>query len=396
MKNKKLLLVTAISLSLLTTACKSTSNLTNLQDVTTNTTDKSAYFPNEAIASVDNGYYMWDEFNNYLMFFDKEQEQQILLCNKPECEHSLDSNNTVSASDKCNAYYSSSYNKDNVWTYGDSILLLQAVDQKGLYLTQISADGSERKELVCLSENKYSEVNLIVHNGYAYYSLGTSDAIDGKVSFYKIKLKENEQPVLIDEVEGSVPLITHIKGYGDDIYYVKFFCENYDATNLLGSDMHYELKKYNVTTELTSTVVEDNIDDYVLDEENNTLYYHVCNGDVYKMNLTDNKSECIYTDTELPLCVMGFDGKYLYIDNSQDYLLQVAKERKIYALDTNGNIVKEIASVNGYNMCLIEYGDDTYMFGADANSLYIIDKEDMFSSSDIKYDKWKKVNIAID
>lgn len=396
MKNKKLLAITVISLSLLTTGCKSTSNLENLQDVTINTEDKGAYFPNRSIANVDSGYYMWDESNNYLMFYDKESQQQVLLCNKPDCEHNIDETGTISKNEKCNAYCSSNYNKDKVWTYGDSILLLQFVDKKGLCLTQISSDGSERKELVCISDNRYSDVILTVHNGYAYYSLGKTDSIDGKVSLYKVKLKENEQPVLIDEIEGSIPLITHIKGYGDDVYYVKFYCDNYDEVNPLDADMHYELKKYDTKTEQTSVVVEDNIDDYVLDEQNNMLYYHVCNGDVYKMNMADKTTKCIYTDDKLPLCVMGFDGEYIYIDNSQDYLLKVAEERKIYALDTEGNIVKIISSVNGYDMCLVEYGDDTYMFGEDINYLYVINKKDMFSSSDIEYDKWKKVDVVVD
>lgn len=150
MKNKKLLAITVISLSLLTTGCKSTSNLENLQDVTINTEDKGAYFPNRSIANVDSGYYMWDESNNYLMFYDKESQQQVLLCNKPDCEHNIDETGTISKNEKCNAYCSSNYNKDKVWTYGDSILLLQFVDKKGLCLTQISSDGSERKELVCI------------------------------------------------------------------------------------------------------------------------------------------------------------------------------------------------------------------------------------------------------
>lgn len=369
--------------------CGDTAALEDLSAVTENTEDQSSYYPGNSIASTENGYYMWDVSGSHLLFFDKETKKQVLLCNKPDCEHKISSSLEIETGEDCNSYFSSEYVMNKIWAYGDSLLVLQQVSGEGLYLTQISSDGSIRKPLVCLSDNTKEDVSLIVHEGYAYFSKGASEVEEGTKELYKVELKEGAEPEKIDEITGSIPLITHIKGYGNQIYYVTFRCEDYDVENALDATMYYQLKKYDTSTMESSLVSEESIDDYVVDEEENILYYHVCGGDVYKMNLADSSIESIYQDSDLILCRMAYDGEYVYVDNFQSYISGAAAERKVCAIGEDGTIAKEIATNAETGNSLFEYGDGAYMFCLGTKDWLVLNKKEAYVQTGKSCDAWE-------
>lgn len=365
--------------------CGSNKALEDLSTVTENTSDQSNYFPGNSVAETKNGYYMWDVSGKHLLFFDKESKKQVLLCSKPDCEHKITSAVEIETPEDCSSYFSSDYVMNKIWAYGNSLFVLQKVEGEGLYLTQVSSDGSVRRPLVCLSENTEEEVSLIVHNGFAYFSKGTSDGTEGTRELYQVELKENAKPEKIDEITGTIPLITHIKGYGNNIYYVVFHCENYDAENVLDATMYYQLKKYDTAARECSTVSDELIDDYVVDEADGMLYYHVCGGDVYQMNLKDSSVEDIYQDGTLALARLAYDGTYVYVDNFQSYISGAATERRVLAIEKDSMEQTEITPDENTGNNLFEYGDGAYMFCLGTTDWVMLDKSKTFS--------WEVMNV---
>ena len=379
MIKKGLLSISFLCMLATVCGCGKSAALEDLSEVTENTSDQSNYFPGNSVAETQNGYYMWDVSGKHLLFFDKESKKQVLLCNKPDCEHQIVSAVEIETPEDCSSYFSSDYVMNKIWAYGNGLFVLQKVEGEGLYLTQISSDGSIRKPLVCLSENTKEEVSLIVHNGFAYFSKGASDGTEGTRELYQVELKENAKSEKIDEITGTIPLITHIKGYGDDIYYVVFHCENYDAENVLDATMYYQLKKYDTAAKECSTVSEELIDDYVIDEADEMLYYHVCGGDVYKMNLKDASVEDIYQDDTLALARLAYDGTYVYVDNFQSYISGAAAERKVLAIEKDSMEQTEIVPDENTGNNLFEYGDGAYMFCLGTKDWVMLDKSKTFS-----------------
>ena len=153
---KKAIAVTAFAMMLvmIISSCgNKKSSLEDLQKVTTNTEDKSNNFASGLIANTDTGYYTWNIDKKHMMYFDNESEKQVILCNRPDCEHKYDADGSVTTDVKCNGYFSDEYSKNHILTYGNSIFLIKKVNKKGLYLTQIAEDGHYREELLCLTEN---------------------------------------------------------------------------------------------------------------------------------------------------------------------------------------------------------------------------------------------------
>lgn len=395
MKNKKLLLVTALSLSLLATGCKNTSNLANLQKATTNIEDDTNSYPAHWVTATENGYYMFSE-NGYLTFFDPDTKESVLVCNEPDCEHkfSNEGEGYIIENTDCNAYFSDSYLTDTIWSYGTDILVLQKISKTGLWLTQVSYDGKEREPLVCISENTEDVVTLILHKGYAYYARRNSENAQ-ESELYKIELKKNATPQKIDNITGTTTSISHLKVSGNELYYVKSNVELNDEDNLLDANLDYSLYKYNIETGDINKVLDDNVDNYAIDDENNILYYHVCDGALCKMNMEDNSTNNIGQDVDLFLCKMTYNDEHIYLDNLQSMALGIDSERKVYVLDTDGSLVKTINLDSDYlSVGVLDYGEGDYIFCKAMTNWYIIDKNDMYSSTGDEYSKYTKLSVS--
>lgn len=392
MKKINLLLLTIISLSLLATGCKSTSNLTDLQKATTNIEDDTNSYPEHWLTATENGYYMFSDYG-YLTFFEPSTKEMVLLCNSPDCEHKISEDGNIVTDRECTAYYSNSYCTDKIWSYGTDILTLQKIRETGLWLTQVSYDGKERKPLVCISDNTEDIVTLILHKGYAYYSKSNSE-IAQESELYKVELKKDATPQKIDSISETATNISHLKVAGDELYYVKSNIAVRDNDNPLDSELDYKLYKYNIESGEISKISDENIDNYAIDNENNILYYHVCKGDLYKMNMEDYTTKDIGQDVDLFLCKMTYNDEHLYLDNLQSMALGLDSGRKVYVLDTDGNLVKTIKLEGELFAGVLEYSEGDYIFCKDLMNWYIIDKNDLYSSKGDEYYKVTKLNIS--
>lgn len=393
MKYKKTLIF-GIALAMVSSSGCASNNtkLEKIESITSNIEDNSNYFPGKSFAGNTSGYYYWG-YTDYITFFDLDTKKSVLLCNKPDCQHTITDDNTVKTDKDCNAYYSTDYLTGNIWSYGDSIFVLQKIDKKGLYLTQVSSDSSTRKPIIRLSENTEAMVELIMNNGYAYYSVA-ANTTEGITDLYKVELKENAKSEKIDSVEGASPIISHLKAYNDKVYYVKFYCDEYNAEAPLSVNMNYRLYMYNETSDEIVTVSDKNIDDFAVNVDDNELYYHECGGNVYKASLDDMTPECIYSDSNLILSRIAYDGKYIYVDNFQDVVLEVDDERKIYAIDKDGDIKKRIIAEDDKRKGTVEYGDDKYMFCITSKETYMLDKSYIYSDEGNDCVNWIPIDVT--
>lgn len=395
---KKAIAVTAFAMMLvmIISSCgNKKSSLEDLQKVTTNTEDKSNNFASGLIANTDTGYYTWNIDKKHMMYFDNESEKQVILCNRPDCEHKYDADGSVTTDVKCNGYFSDEYSKNHILTYGNSIFLIKKVNKKGLYLTQIAENGHYREDLLCLTENTSEESlnNIILHRGYCYFAIESMKDNIAVSELYRVQLKKDAKPIKIDEIQGTSPIIMHIKGYEDEVYYVKFTCNSESLNNLLDAKMSYELKKYDIKTETISDVLDENIDDYVVDTVNNVLYYHRCGEAVYKCDLNTLQTEQIYSDNNLILCKLMYDGTNIYIDNLQTYICDGDIERKIYAIDSYGNIVKKIECPVTFDKGIFECGDSKYLFNYTYDYWNYIGKDSLNQNNNdvITQEEWKQI-----
>ena len=64
--------------------CNQSTKLENMESISTNTEDKSEYFPGKFFASNTSGYYYWG-YTDYMTFYDLNTKKSVLLCNKPDC-----------------------------------------------------------------------------------------------------------------------------------------------------------------------------------------------------------------------------------------------------------------------------------------------------------------------
>lgn len=167
-----------------------------------------------------------------------------------------------------------------------------------------------------------------------------------------------------------------------------------DNDNPLDSELDYKLYKYNIESGEISKISDENIDNYAIDSENNILYYHVCKGDLYKMNMEDYTTKDIGQDVDLFLCKMTYNDEHLYLDNLQSMALGLDSGRKVYVLDTDGNLVKTIKLEGELFAGVLEYSEGDYIFCKDLMNWYIIDKNDLYSSKGDEYYKVTKLNIS--
>lgn len=123
------------------------------------------------IAESEQGYYFSNDC--YLYFADKETLEPVIVCNKPNCRHNLETDPEKKA--ECNAYVEDGI--PNLMYYDHHLYYIATArpdPQKIIYyLRKLEVDGT-------FIEDVYQfpawPAALIMHRGYIYYSYGDYDA----------------------------------------------------------------------------------------------------------------------------------------------------------------------------------------------------------------------------
>ena len=241
------------------------------------------------IMETERGYYYNERSGRLsLHFYDKENQKDIVLCNKPECKH--DGNAFCVATNK-------KYIPGAFQLYNDRILSVATVFQEGtmeIKLLEISLDGSELTELANLYSipNKDGDLsigtNLLIHRNYACIFLGFANPVSFEETveygtlFYHLETGEsffaNEEPLSRDN-----PRWQNVTAMGDYIYYAQKPTRRY-----------YKLHRYHLIDRVDEELglVTNFSGNYALLDENNIFYLRgERNATLYLYHPSDQSNE---------------------------------------------------------------------------------------------------------
>lgn len=117
-------------------------------------------------AESEDGYYFYllIKGNHYLFYTDKKTMKTPPVCNKPNCLHYEETEYSKRA--MCNAFFNPGSYFTSVF-YNNGKIYLPITQENNTIITQVSLDGSGRKELFNL-EGKVWGWNMVFHRGYIY------------------------------------------------------------------------------------------------------------------------------------------------------------------------------------------------------------------------------------
>ncbi|CVI67652.1 hypothetical protein NDGK_00954 [Clostridiales bacterium CHKCI001] len=199
---KKILLILCM-LVLFLTACGSDEVAMESEEFNLETDFQSEYYDLtmdfHPIVEMENGYYIIVGY--YLYYVDKETMEYTPLCNKPNCLHQEETDETKVMN--CNAmfytnrmvYTSLNYYKQHLYTVAIEIMTDEnGIPERKYVMDKISLDGGER-EIIHEFENPVD--TAIVHRGYIYYSSDFSQiGSNEKTGVYRVPIEGGEEELL--------------------------------------------------------------------------------------------------------------------------------------------------------------------------------------------------------
>lgn len=314
-------------------------------------------------AKAEGGYYYLETLPLRLMFFDEETKEYYPVCAKADCDH----NNA-----DCNAFLdgSSWYEKDgntnpqycmgSIYYYKGFIYLLNTNG----YLTKVSPDGSSRKDVVKIyTYDGSTDTKLAFYddNVYVYNSVGNlGGEQETTETITKYSLDGKIQNTVVSYT-GTGAAIRYVKIYGERMYFlIGGMNKETDDTGKKIVFNYDSLYAYDLKSGEMGKVINEQVTDYCIDEQNNTIYYYVLGEGLYKMNVVNKENVKLFEASEESGSMdLSFDGKYIYMYNGI-WVRTIDREKKCWIVDINGNIINTI-SCEGFSRCY--FGDSEFMFG---------------------------------
>lgn len=319
----------------------------------------------------NNGYYF--AINNFLYFADESNMTAIPLCNKNDCLH--DKETDESKLTECNAYlFDNLINtdfyfinnklymlKDESYFEGDKLIVVNSI-------YEAKPDGTKLKKI--LSMNKQI-IRWIIHRGIIYY---TTD-FDAKVEGFNLSDKSTKVYFDLDAIELYMPQLSNFFAYENKMYYCvsgykneKEFNDMLNGENISPFEYIYI---YSNTGEfnylLTSDISRDGIvyqgfkDNYLIytdadyDKKIKYLYSLDQNGKKTKLNFNfENIYDLYYADD---------DFTYIKTGKTIDDM-----EKNIFNIyDEDGSLITTVDFPDGFS--------NEFFIGDNKNLFYLEDKE---------------------
>lgn len=330
------------------------------------------YFINSTsvLARSDNGYYYFKDA--LLTFFDTDKKLETVVCDQANCEHNDSS---------CSAFFDNNYRK-TVLVYYDGTLLTDYVETKKNVLThyvyEISLDGKSRKKKCMLYKSTgSSSARFCVHRGYVYLVRELASEEEGKSDYkiYKTPLDSKDEDLQeIFSYAGYDSALTNFEIYGNHLYFA--FSSYEDAE---GNGYNSVVYDYDIIQDQFSTVDLNNYEYGFIVNGRNIIYYDTKEKHytIYDMD----KRETVNTIEISDVGYISFDSENYYIDTSQAVNIGLSDYRTIYAVDTGGNIIKNIDIDNDYT-CDFGYKDFLLFDGYQDYSTYKLFYDKEQNSSD--------------
>ena len=323
-------------------------------------TDRDRY-----ITASEEGYYFVNGI--YLYFCSYDTMKPIVLCNKAECLHDKELDETKKIN--CNGYIQTGSNPKLLTIYDGYIYYYIDDDffkdyYSGPELIRVSLDGTKRKTVCKLEENI---VSMALHRGKLYYSVDiVKDESNG---VYESSLKEYDlfklrsEPKEILKFEKTMASIQEIIPIGSKLIYTKFEGED---NNLIYGYYVYDLNdkvEYKVGEDITDenlgvvSIFNKMIMFIPRTIEDNKV---ILDSNVYVNNLNSPQSEVLFKRSFDDIIYYS-DNKYVYVDNVAT--LDIDDNNRILTVyDKEGNKVDSI-DVTGVNVFFnFVGGDEKYIF----------------------------------
>lgn len=341
----------------------------------------------QALTSSSEGYYFINGL--YLYYCDYETMESLVLCDKPNCLHDKELDETKKY--KCNGFLITDGQPKLVATYDNYIYCYIDMDfLKDIWepeLIRISLDGSKRKTVCTLEDNITS---MALHKGKLYYatSVISNDEQEVEDGIYEYALKEYDifkksvKPIEIVSGKGVMAIIHDITPVGKKVRYTKYDSED---EVFFGKEFVYDINDNNV-----KQIAEDINLKYVgplTISEGDYIFTPISINEedieysdyIYKSDIETGVSKKLFK-REFSDLTHYSDDSYIYIDN---ILSKEDKEqnRIIIVYDKEGNKIDSISIEDNYIEGNIISGDEKYMFlkGQNQEEAYIkyIDKSEI-------------------
>ena len=294
------------------------------------------------VAETEKGYYF---LNGYFLFYaDKDTMKPVPVCNKPNCKHHEETDPLQVWS--CNAFLGNGCVLPYIQYYEGAVYTIQGFDpetkSQDKYLVRISADGSERKQLMQVREGNL----MAIHRGYVYIAQNGTKATISRIPLKDLKA----EPEIIFEsrlddssfymvLKGNYLLIDNfgVKKQDESYHNQRFSCNllTKETVHLLEDEEKNGLEASVLKTNddrllYYKSHMESDPEDKIT--EQNILYTADMNG----------KNEKIFQDfqdhTDQFLTRLTYDGTFYY-EEWVNYLLedeeQKNRELRMYDKDLN-------------------------------------------------------------
>ncbi len=181
------------------------------------------------LTSDSNAYYYMGLRYSYLTAIDKETGRYTVLCNKPDCLHDKETDETKTLD--CNAFFRGMMKK--VYYFNNKIYVLaDSLDKKDITkfdiykLHEVNPDGSGHEDILTF---KQIPISSVVHRGYLYISFtdymrdsegySEEEKKDLKYGVYRYDLSNpSKEREVIFEQKGKYGKVRYLNAIGNKIY----------------------------------------------------------------------------------------------------------------------------------------------------------------------------------
>ncbi len=316
-----------------------------------------SYFATRQVAKGEGGYYYFDDYGEYIIYYDVSTREATPLCSKAECSH--ENNN-------CMAYVDASKNCRQIFYYGKKLYWIEN-DNNVINLMSCEPDGNARMLVSRLGVvGKEASDVAVFCDEHIYFTRGEDETItDGEmtIGLSRMSLKDKKIEHVFD-YKGGASRIMYLKSYGDEVYFVITTVE--EKANGTFNKEGKGLYASNVKSGETRQIVDASINDYCIDTKAGALYYYVYNEGLYREN--GGKRELVYkAGKESGFCNLSYDGRYVYMDNSvwriySDHFMKLDYDMRMTIWIYDDGKLKSTIDMQDEHILSIDNGDSEYFF----------------------------------
>ena len=378
MKTKKLLgLILIVATVFTVTACSGENspvkNINTLSDEENLPTNNPGVYGNTPIMKTENGYYFIKTPSGALMFHDEQSEQNIYLCNKPECPHD--------GNDFCVSTKGRMDRKTGI-LHGDYIYLInteQKEEATSYKLLRADLYGSELSEICTFYSAVEGDVNIslgrvIIHKGKMFVSINLNTMGYSTIDEYGIGIgmklfmidlaSGSYKEIQIDdsgENEGEKKYSDFMSADGDNLYYITLSDNNVFKPSLQCFNITTgETKKLQCFKRgVTSFIVNDDKVYYIstcYKKGDSSEFFSKYKYSLYSVDLKTGEEKILIdgVESERELSPMMSWGNYVEVTTDRKYLYVCTASSlcfvtdmypvEFYIYDFDGN---RLATING-------------------------------------------------